>query len=212
MAKCCAVATVVVSPDPNAVYGLVHDPLHIAFLQQRCRIYGSPDGSQAAGTKAPARLRLALEEMTVGVTKGFLRLQAASDMKRREPGDRRWRLSLQRHHRLQVFQDLWERNYIVTFGSKFGADFLIYKDNPKHTHAVALITVKEYEEEFERVDIVSFCRVAKMIKKVFLFASVRDSAENKSDGEQKDGSQVSEEAVKSVVYISLTHALLVSRR
>ncbi|CAH0482700.1 unnamed protein product [Peronospora belbahrii] len=191
MAKCCAVATVVVSPDPNAVYGLVHDPQHIAFLQQRCRIYGSPDGSQAAGTKAPARLRLALEEMTVGVTKGFLRLQAAStcdgstmickediqtvveeieqelsgDMKRREPGDRRWRLSLQRHHRLQVFQDLWERGYIVTFGSKFGADFLIYKDNPKHTHAVALITVKEYEEEFERVDIVSFCRVAKMIKK-----------------------------------------------
>jgi tRNA splicing endonuclease len=26
-----------------------------------------------------------------------------------------------------VFRDLWERGYIVTFGSKFGADFLIYK-------------------------------------------------------------------------------------
>ncbi|CAI5741837.1 unnamed protein product [Peronospora destructor] len=231
MANCCAVATVIVSSEPNATYALVNDPQHVVFLQQRCRIYGSSEVSIATASTAPARLRLALEEMAVGVTKGFLRLEAAvicagstticdeeeqalveqmtqeiaGNVTSRGP----WRLSLRRHDRLRVYRDLWERGYVVTFGSKFGADFLIYKDNPKHAHAEALIMVKDYEEEFARVDIVSFCRMAKMVKKQFLFASVQAIEESKSDDEQKDGSGV---AMKSIVYISLAYALLVSRQ
>lgn len=85
-------------------------------------------------------------------------------------------------------------------------------DNPKHAHAVALVVVKEYEEQFSRVDIVSFCRVAKMVKKQLIFACVRANGERKSDGEQKDDNKDSGAAADSVVYISLTHALLVSRQ
>ena len=81
-------------------------------------------------------------------------------------------------------------------------------DNPKHAHAEALILVKDFDEEFARVDIVSFCRVAKMVKKQFLFASVQAKDEPKSNVEPKDGSRV---AMQRIVYISVTHALLASR-
>ncbi|GMF29727.1 unnamed protein product [Phytophthora fragariaefolia] len=80
-------------------------------------------------------------------------------------------------------------------------------DNPKHAHAVALVVVKDYEEEFARVDVVSFCRVAKMVKKQLLFACVPPNGEDKT--QEDDESRV---AANSVVYISLTHALLVSRQ
>lgn len=74
---------------------------------------------------------------------------------------------------------------------------------------MALVVVKDYEEEFARVDLVSFCRVAKMVKKKLLFACVRTNGEDKKGDEKKDGSG---SEAQSVVYISLTHALLVSRQ
>jgi tRNA splicing endonuclease len=76
--------------------------------------------------------------------------------------------------------------------------------------------VKAYEEEFARMDVVSFCRVAKMVKKQLLFACVRANAESNAASEQADarnkGKEAVQEAADSVVYISLTHALLVSRQ
>ncbi|KAH7484320.1 tRNA-splicing endonuclease subunit Sen34 [Phytophthora ramorum] len=227
----CVAATVVAVRDPEASYALIDDAVHVAFLQQECRIYGSPEGTVPAASSMPRRLRLSLEELAVGVTNGFLRLEASTSSSSgneliANEGQTQvqeitqelmgvgqfsessesvtWRLSPQRHARLRVFRDLWERGYTVTFGSKFGADFLIYKDDPKRAHAVALIVVKGYKEEFARVDVVSFCRVAKMVKKQLMFACVRRCEE-----------RVAEEAgaaTDSVVYISLSHALLVSRQ
>ncbi|KAG6963230.1 hypothetical protein JG688_00008243 [Phytophthora aleatoria] len=236
-----AVATVVTSPDPEATYALVNDARHVSFLQQECRLYGSPEGSVTTASAVPQRLRLALEEMAVGVAKGFLRLVSATTgpdgrslnieegntlvkelaqelVEEAQSGglnvDAKWRLSSRRRDRLRVFRDLWEKGYIVTFGSKFGADFLIYKDNPKRAHAVALIVVKGYEEEFARVDVVSLCRVAKMVKKQLMFACVRADGKGKSHSERKEDCPESkaEVAEDSVVYVSLTHALLVSRQ
>ncbi|KAE8915520.1 hypothetical protein PF005_g8821 [Phytophthora fragariae] len=227
-----AVATVIAASDADATYALVTEPEHVVFLQQECRVYGSPDGVASTATAVPPRLRLALEEMALGVVKGFLRLEAlvvdANDDEAMEEGRRTlveeiteelrgntlhngvmWTLSPRRRAKLRVFRDLWERGYVVTFGSKFGADFLIYKDNPKHAHAVALVVVKDYEEEFARVDIVSFCRVAKMVKKQLLFACVRANGGDKKSDTQEEDENV---AADSVVYISFTHALLVSRQ
>ncbi|TDH66690.1 hypothetical protein CCR75_001582 [Bremia lactucae] len=235
----CAVAILVASPlDFEATYALVHDAQHIDFLQQVCRIHGSLEENL---TRRPPRLRLALEEVVVGVQKGFLRLESALKNNDRDDhsksinsiverairtlvgadtdcrdfdDDFKWKLSLQRRERLQIFHDLWNKGYIVTFGSKFGADFLIYKDSPKHAHAVALIVVKGFEEEFARVDIVSFCRIAKMVKKQLVFASVRTLKERECESERADEKTDSLLDVTSsdVVYVSLTHALLVSRQ
>ncbi|KAE9033037.1 hypothetical protein PR003_g9133 [Phytophthora rubi] len=239
-----AVATVIAASDADATYALVTEPEHVVFLQQECRVYGSPDGVASTAAAVPPRLRLALEEMALGVVKEFLRLEASvvdsNDDEAMEEGRRtlvegiteelrgntlhrevtgsdgvEWTLSPRRHAQLRVFRDLWERGYVVTFGSKFGADFLIYKDNPKHAHAVSLVVVKDYEEEFARVDVVSFCRVAKMVKKQLLFACVRANGEDKKGGTQENDGNRSDArnvAADSVVYISLTHALLVSRQ
>ncbi|OWZ23113.1 TRNA-intron endonuclease [Phytophthora megakarya] len=231
-----AVGTVVPSTDVEATYALVNDPRQVAFLQHKCRIYGSPEGA-IADVSTPTHLRLALEEMAVGVAKGFLRLEASpavsasvndlqehtlveeiiheltGDKQHRE-GVVTWKLSSQRRDRLQIFRDLWERGYIVTFGSKFGADFLLYKDDPKHSHAVAQVVVRGYEEEFARVDVVSFCRVAKMVKKRLMFASVRSIDEGKNDEKKSrsNESDASQWTSSNITYVSLTHALLVSRQ
>lgn len=96
--------------------------------------------------------------------------------------------------RLRVFRDLWEKGYFVAFGSKFSADFLIYEDVPSRSHATALVIVKEYDVPFDSLDIVSHCRVAKMVKKQVFFASQHT--------EQRD----------EVVYIAVNHALLAARQ
>ncbi|RLN76866.1 hypothetical protein BBJ28_00001623 [Nothophytophthora sp. Chile5] len=75
----CAVADLVVAVAPEnaeSTYGLVCDAQHIAFLQRKCRIYGTPEG--AGASSPPLRLRLALEEIAVGIACGFLRLQATT--------------------------------------------------------------------------------------------------------------------------------------
>uniref|UniRef100_K3WV19 tRNA-intron lyase n=1 Tax=Globisporangium ultimum (strain ATCC 200006 / CBS 805.95 / DAOM BR144) TaxID=431595 RepID=K3WV19_GLOUD len=97
--------------------------------------------------------------------------------------------------RLRVFRDLWEKGYFVAFGSKFSADFLIYEDDPSRTHATALVIVKEYGAAFACVDIVSHCRVAKMVKKQVFFAS-----------------QHPDKDIDDVVYIAVNHALLATRQ
>uniref|UniRef100_A0AAV1TNW8 tRNA-intron lyase n=1 Tax=Peronospora matthiolae TaxID=2874970 RepID=A0AAV1TNW8_9STRA len=245
------IATVITSSEADATYALVEGRQDIARLQQEYRIYGSSEGPIATARSAPTRLRLALEEVAVGLTKGFLRLEVATnalsnnanststssesssvatsdktrqelspvdiiqeitgDLNRRGPRGSKSRLAPRRRDRVRVFRDLWERGYVVTAGSKFGADFLIYKDDPKRAHAEALIVVKAYEEEFARVDVVSFCRVAKMVRKQFLFASVRSNGDSGGDDGDKDEDRDSDVAVDSVVYVSLTHAVLVSR-
>lgn len=70
-----ALAMVMEASDADAIYALVTDPQQIAFLQLECRLYGSPDGVAPTAAAAPPRLRLALEEMALGVVKGFLRLE-----------------------------------------------------------------------------------------------------------------------------------------
>lgn len=95
--------------------------------------------------------------------------------------------------RLRVFHDLWTRGYFVSFGSKFSADFLIYDDAPSRAHATALVIVKAHDAPFDAVDIVSHCRVAKMVRKQVFFASQqpRDSV---------------------ITYIAINHALLAARQ
>lgn len=99
--------------------------------------------------------------------------------------------------RLRVFRDLWTRGYFVAFGSKFSADFLIYEDVPLRAHATALVVVKQYDAPFDCVDVVSHCRVAKMVRKQVFFAS------QQLQQQQRDN---------AIVYISINHALLAARQ
>ncbi|TMW63001.1 hypothetical protein Poli38472_005619 [Pythium oligandrum] len=149
-------------------------------------------------------LRLSIEEMALGVSEGFLRLKTKEGS-----GDDIHEESLLRAVtgtcvanentgldeatllRIRVFADLWHRGYFVAFGSKFGADFLIYQGDPDSHHSIAMIMVKEWTASFGSVDIVSHCRMAKMVKKQITWASVHEGG---------------------VKYITLDHSLLVARQ
>ncbi|DAZ98016.1 TPA: hypothetical protein N0F65_004506 [Lagenidium giganteum] len=108
-------------------------------------------------------------------------------------------------HQLRVYHDAWKRGYFVASATKFGGDFLLYNafsslmllmwltqpDLPSRSHAVALVLVKRLHQSIPSIDIVSHGRIAAMVKKKLLLATVC------SDG--------------VVQYITLSHALLASR-
>ena len=71
------IATVITSTEADATYALIEGRQDITRLHQEYRIYGSSEGPIATASTAPTRLCLALEEVAVGLTKGFLRLEVA---------------------------------------------------------------------------------------------------------------------------------------
>nr|CCA27235.1 AlNc14C481G11889 [Albugo laibachii Nc14] len=75
--------------------------------------------------------------------------------------------------RSSVFADLWEKEYFVAFGSKFGADYITYKENPRcgRPHAVAMVLVMDYEDPFDILHVASHCRIGKKVQKRVYFAS-----------------------------------------
>ena len=43
----------------------------------------------------------------------------------------------------KVYLDLYEKGYYITPGGKFGADFILYEDDPLKIHGFALVFVRE---------------------------------------------------------------------
>lgn len=115
-----------------------------------------------------------------------------------------------------MFCDLWTRGYFVAFGSKFSSELLIYEAAPAQSHATALVLVRAFDAPFHTVDIVSHCRVAKMVRKQVFVASCEPAArasssqrEDNDDGDDCSSNRASEDAV---VYIAINHALLAARQ
>ena len=65
-----------------------------------------------------------------------------------------------------VYKDLWKRGFIVTEGSKFGADFLLYKSNPSTSHAVAMVALCNSANTMSQF---LYGRMANVINKVAIF-------------------------------------------
>ena len=76
--------------------------------------------------------------------------------------------------RLFTFKDLWNHNYYITEGSKFGGDFLLYSGDPVSYHAkfivICLNTPKEVENEKSVQDLVARSRLGTCVKKTILFS------------------------------------------
>ncbi|XP_053118845.1 tRNA-splicing endonuclease subunit Sen34 [Hemicordylus capensis] len=85
-----------------------------------------------------------------------------------------WPYAGQQGHELRyrVFQNLWQRGYYVTSGSKFGGDFLVYPGDPMrfHAHYIALCVPKD--EPLSLCDIISAGRLGTNVKKTVLLCSV----------------------------------------
>jgi len=77
--------------------------------------------------------------------------------------------------RLFTFKDLWNNNYYLTEGSKFGGDFLVYCGDPVKYHAKYVVICVESGEHVSRAgarvqDLVARCRLGTGVKKIILFS------------------------------------------
>jgi len=76
--------------------------------------------------------------------------------------------------RLYTFKDLWNNNYYLSEGSKFGGDFLAYCGDPVKYHAKYIVICVENKESISnenRVqDLIARCRLGTSVKKIILFS------------------------------------------
>lgn len=79
--------------------------------------------------------------------------------------------------RYRVFKDLWEKNYYVTNGEKFGGDFLVYPSDPIMFHAQFIVHCQKRSEDLSVNDIISVCRVGCNVRKTQVFASFSPDGE-----------------------------------
>ena len=54
-----------------------------------------------------------------------------------------------------IYKDLHEKDYYILPGSKYGVDFLVYKDDPNFVHSTYLITCKKNNENINVKDVIN---------------------------------------------------------
>ncbi|XP_035229014.1 tRNA-splicing endonuclease subunit Sen34-like [Stegodyphus dumicola] len=77
--------------------------------------------------------------------------------------------------RYSVFRDLWEKDYYITGGSKFGGDFLAYEGDPLKYHALYIVICITNTTEFQATDIVTYGRLGHQVKKTVVLASLNEA-------------------------------------
>lgn len=73
--------------------------------------------------------------------------------------------------RYSTFKDLWEKNYYLTSGTKFGGDFLAYKGDPFKCHALFIVVCFPKSKNFRPLDLVMYGRLGNQVKKTVLLAT-----------------------------------------
>lgn len=71
-----------------------------------------------------------------------------------------------------MFKDLKTKGYFITLGFKYGADFLVYKDDPNFVHSEFLLHVEQYEDEISVNGLIQRERISVSNKKKLLMATV----------------------------------------
>ena len=87
----------------------------------------------------------------------------------------KFELSDSEKNRLVVVKDLRRRNYLITSGSKFGGDFLVYPGDPLVYHAYFIVKVASRSSRMEANELLAFSRLASSVKKVAVVATVDGS-------------------------------------
>lgn len=79
--------------------------------------------------------------------------------------------------RVLAYQCLRQRGWIVQSGLNYGADYIIYKQNPEEEHATHTVIVQGEGEADHKLlwrEVVAYCRVAHSARKKLLIAFVND--------------------------------------
>lgn len=78
-----------------------------------------------------------------------------------------------------VFKDLWEKEFFITSGIKYGGDFLAYPGDPIMFHSQFIIHCKEKTDVFSVNEFVSVCRIGSSVRKTQVFASFSQDGSEK---------------------------------
>ena len=73
-----------------------------------------------------------------------------------------------------IYKDLHEKDYYILPGSKYGVDFLVYKDDPNFVHSTYLITCKKNNENINVKDVINNERISVGTRKILIYAFVDD--------------------------------------
>ncbi|KAL0118432.1 hypothetical protein PUN28_009235 [Cardiocondyla obscurior] len=71
----------------------------------------------------------------------------------------------------KVYKDLWEKQYYITSGEKFGGDFLVYPGDPIMFHSQYIVHCKRKDEEISIMEIITQCRLSCHVRKTLVFAT-----------------------------------------
>ncbi|XP_024882318.1 tRNA-splicing endonuclease subunit Sen34 [Temnothorax curvispinosus] len=87
-----------------------------------------------------------------------------------------WKYPLTSDQQLKykVYKDLWERQYYITSGEKFGGDFLVYPGDPIMFHSQYLVQCKRKDEDIPITEIVAQCRLGCHVRKTLVFATYHE--------------------------------------
>lgn len=72
----------------------------------------------------------------------------------------------------RVYEELRDAGYVVRSGLKFGADYAVYEHGPGIDHAPFLVSVVDYDESIDPLEIVKAGRLSHSVRKHFVIAAV----------------------------------------
>ncbi|XP_015524814.2 tRNA-splicing endonuclease subunit Sen34 isoform X1 [Neodiprion lecontei] len=80
--------------------------------------------------------------------------------------------------RYKVYKDLWEKEFYITSGEKFGGDFLAYPGDPIMFHSQMVITCRDRTEEIPISELIAHSRVGCHVRKTQVFATLSENGDS----------------------------------
>ena len=85
-----------------------------------------------------------------------------------------------------VYKDLHNKGYYILPGSKYGVDFLGYKDDPNFVHSTYLISCKKIDENIDVKDVINNERISVGTRKILIYSFIDDNKKEKNDEKDND--------------------------
>ncbi len=136
--------------------------------------YGKPLGEPKPRGLVEKPLVLDLVEAVYLAEKGVLDV-VDEEGRRLTPGELREKarsLIPRFDYLYRVYSELRDAGYVVRSGLKFGADFAVYIHGPGIDHAPFLVSVLDYDESIDPLEIVKAGRLSHSVRKHFIIAAV----------------------------------------
>ncbi|KAI8326148.1 tRNA-intron endonuclease catalytic domain-like protein [Martensiomyces pterosporus] len=152
---------------------MIFDAGVVLGLRREHRVVGALEGSHPANPLQNTYFGLPLvllpEEAAMLLEKGAIELTG---------GSLTWPMSEREVAKYKLYRDLHERGFYLTYGLKFGGDYLLYLGEPMRYHSSFVASLLDHSRPFKPRDLVALGRLGTNVKKTRLLCSW-DPAANK---------------------------------